>query len=315
MDNVLHLSRYQERDHEVIDYQMYELGSTGLKMRGPELNLIADEKYIACIGAAQTFGCFCQAPYPDILGEELGMPVLNLGYGGAGPEFYLLQEALLPYINGGQFLVVQVMSGRSQSNSLFKCQGLEYLQRRSDGAWMGAAAAYRELMAGSSALRRLPLGRIGMSLSRRLAVPAARKIVQETREAWVQSYLQLLEKITVPVILLWFSKRKPRYVENYSSPSMVLGEFPQFVNDDMIDRIKDKFDFYVECVSDRGSPQKLISRFTGEATSVNPASDRTDLGDGKCWDENRYYPSPEMHEDAAAMLLPICLKLMTRIRH
>jgi hypothetical protein len=65
---------------------------------------------------------------------------------------------------------------------------------------------------------------------------------------------------------------------------------------------------YAECVSLRGSPQPLVSRFTGRPVTVNPADDRLDLA-VKPWAENRYYPSPEMHEDAARTLQAVCAEL------
>src|SRR5687768_12640927 len=126
----VHLSGYQARDYEIVDYQMYELPGTGLWLRGPILEALSSGNYFTCVGAAQTFGCFCDAPYPQLLSQQLGIPALNLGYGGAGPQFFSSQNALVDYINGGKFLVLQAMSGRSQSNSLFDCDGLELLKRR-----------------------------------------------------------------------------------------------------------------------------------------------------------------------------------------
>ena len=58
----VHLSGYQNRDREIVDYQMYELSGTGLQFRGPEHRI--GHKYIAFVGAAQTFGCFCEHPFP-----------------------------------------------------------------------------------------------------------------------------------------------------------------------------------------------------------------------------------------------------------
>jgi hypothetical protein len=70
----------------------------------------------------------------------------------------------------------------------------------------------------------------------------------------------------------------------------------------MVDRIQPLSDRYIECVSDRGTPQPLISRFTGKPTSV---VDRADLG-ALTEPFNTYYPSPEMHVDAANALLDVC---------
>ena len=134
-DAGIHLSGYQVRDHEVVDYRMTRLPGTGLMFRGPLPPTLEAGSYFAAVGAGQTFGCLCEAPYPALLAEELGLPSLNLGYGGAGPEFFLRQEALLPYLNRARFVVLQVMSGRSQSNSHYACNGLSMSPCGTGAAW------------------------------------------------------------------------------------------------------------------------------------------------------------------------------------
>jgi hypothetical protein len=79
----------------------------------------------------------------------------------------------------------------------------------------------------------------------------------------------------------------------------LFGKFPQFVDRSWLDGIHQEGAAYVECVSSRGMPQKLVSRFTGEPVSI---AMREDLG-GRSKGINDYYPSPEMHEDAARVLL------------
>lgn len=298
----IHRPGYQDRDIEIIDYKMYSFGNTGLYFRGPENHTMTPDNYFVCIGAAQTFGCFCEKPYPLILQDELRLSALNLGYGGAGPSFFL-QDELIRSVNQAKFAVVQVMSGRSESNSLFDSGGLEYLTKRSDGAKIGASAAYREFMEGYYVWRRAPFSK---AFARRVVKwyyrPKMRRLVDETRQNWIESYKELLSKIKVPKILLWFSKREPYYKDKYGDLSEIFNEFPQLVNLKMIQSIKPLCDDYIECVSKRGSPQPLISRFSGQPTTVDPASDRKDLG-GKIWKHNLYYPSSEMNEDAAQEII------------
>lgn len=299
----VHLSGYQNRDFEVVDYQMTELPGTGLMVRGPlPERLDRPGGYFACVGAAQTLGCFCERPFPTIVGEAIGLPALNLGYGGAGPEFFLRQETLLPYLNRARFVVLQVMSARSQSNSLYECGGLEYVTMRTDGRHLGAHAAFDEVVRGPEAIARLPLPwRVRRKLGNWAARGRARALVAEAREAWIRSSLELIARIEVPVILLWFSKRAPAYRQRYGTGT-VLGEFPHLVTPEMLATLAPRVEAVVECVTGRGSPQPLVSRFTGAPTSVTPADDRPDLGE-EVWTRNLYYPSPEMHGDAAERLL------------
>ncbi len=278
---------YQERDWEIVDYQRYPLEGTGLHFRGPAQG---GQDYFACIGAAQTFGCFCTDPFPDILARELGLPALNLGYAGAGPYFYLKNPPLMEYVKKARFVVVQVMSGRSESNRLFDSGGVELLTRRSDGQQIGAAAAYKDLLE---------------NLSR--AEMAA--VVAETRDNWVANNIRLLNEIPAPKVLLWFAERSPDYTEEYKNLFSLFGGFPQLVNRAMIDALRPHCEHYVECTTKRGMPQPLVSRFTGEPTSIEWGDARKDLGTGKRQTHNTYYPSPEMHEDAAQALMATCREL------
>lgn len=307
---VEHLPKYQERDQEIVDYQMYSLKETGLWFRGPEIESLETGKYFVCIGAAQTFGCFCEQPFPTLLQKELNLPGLNLGYGGAGPYFFLKHPELLDYINQAKFVIVQVMSGRSESNSLFDSGGLEFLTRRYDGMKLGADAAYNEVLKGNAIWRKVPVGqKYARRIGKIFGTIAAKGLVAETRKNWVTNYRSLLSQIAVPKILFWFSKRGLDYQEKYHNSSTLFNEFPQLVNKKMMAEIGDVSNEYVECVSSKGSPQLLINRFTGEVTTVDPTHDRQDLG-GKIWTHNAYYPSPEMHLDAAKVLTPICSKYL-----
>ncbi|SMF13336.1 hypothetical protein SAMN02745866_00840 [Alteromonadaceae bacterium Bs31] len=308
---VVHLSGYQARDLEVVDYKMYQLGETGLSFRGPEAPTLEKGQYFTCIGAAQTFGCFCDSPYPALLSQKLGIPNLNLGYGGAGPEFFLKQKQLHTYLNNSRFVILQAMSGRSQSNSMFDCDGLELLTRRSDGKKIGANEAYQDLAAGSEWLKNLPPKTISAAIARRLGAQRFKDVVNETRRNWVDSLVSLCNEIEVPVIFFWFSKRGPDYADNFKSVRTIFSEFPQMVNGPMVRQAAATADHYVECVSERGSPQPLFSRHTGEPCTVDTSNDRPDLGKGKPWTHNTYYPSPEMQQDAAEALLPACEKILS----
>lgn len=283
---------YQPRDREIVDYQMYSLKDTGLSFRGPEPKSLEENQYFVCIGAAQTYGCFCERPYPKLLEEKLNLPVLNLGVGGAGPYYFLKEKALLPYINKAKFAIVQVMSGRSESNSFFESGGGEYLTRISDGFRTGADDAYQQLLKQNDE-------------------KLVKRIVAETRQNWVNNYLKLLQEIKVPKILFWFSIRSPYYQENYNHKGVqgLFGAFPQLVNSTMIKQIRKYSDDYVECISTRGRPQLMISRFTGKPAPIDMLREdlRSLYGIQKY---NKYYPSPEMQIDAGQVLEKVSKKYL-----
>ncbi len=274
---------YQDRDFEIIDYQLYREPKTGLLLRGPAPAIGADSRFIACVGAAQTFGCYTEDPYPAMLSEATATPVLNFGIAGAGPKWFLSKPAVISRINEASLVILQVMSGRSESNSLFESRGGEMLVRRADGVKKGAEPMYADLL-------------------RTCEPERVEQLIEETRLNWVKNFSDLMQKITPPTILFWFAKRAIRYSRGYENPRALFGGFPQLVDQDWVDPLRALPCAFVECVSSRGCPQPLVSRFTGQRCSI---SMRAYLG-GKAKVWNDYYPSPEMHSDAAARLLPVC---------
>jgi hypothetical protein len=285
---------YQESDWPVVDYQTYCLDERlidpsrerPLFIRGPRPELLEPRRYAVFLGAAQTFGRFCADPFPTLLGRRLGLPIINISHGGAGALFFrLMGEALRPYLANAAFVVVQVMSGRSESNSQFESRGVGHYRRRSNGSWLGCDEAFSELLATSSAR-------------------TIQSIVVETRSSWAESHRHLLTAFGVPTVLFWFSTRPPDYDETIGSVDGLFGAYPQLVNEAMIRELRRDATGYVACVSRRGLPQPLIDRFTGRRTALS------DPWTAKPWTENWYYPSPEMHRKAADALEQVCRSLM-----
>ena len=219
---------YQARDHEVVDYRMAELPGTGSRFRGPLPASLEPGAYFAAIGAAQTFGCYCESPYPALLARSIGLPALNLGYAGAGPEFFLhRQEASCPISTAPASWSCRSCRRAARAIRSTSSAGLEFVTLRRDGSRMPALDAFEALLAGPAALDRLPLpARARRKLGNLASRPAARALVAEIRDAWVASAAELMGRIEVPVVLLWFSRREPSYRESYASPRGIWGEFP-----------------------------------------------------------------------------------------
>ncbi|MGK7939757.1 MAG: DUF6473 family protein [Crocosphaera sp.] len=274
---------YQERDWEVIDYQVYHFKEGNAFFRGPEPKLLEPHNYGICIGAAQTFGCYCEKPFPTLLQERLKIPILNWGRGGAGPYFFLKRPQLFHYINQAKFVIIQVMSGRSQGNSLYKSDGIGSYTRVSDGIRISCQKAYEDLL-------------------ERYDENYVKKIVQETRSNWIKTYQDLFQKITIPKILFWFSPRNPNYEEKYTQLSTLFGGFPQLINQDMVDAIKDLSDDYVQYIYDKNAYQLLFSRFNNQPVKLE------DWEGKKTISKDSYYPIPEEHLKAADALEEICKK-------
>ena len=267
---------YSTRDFQIVDYQAYQLDKLPYSFRGPK-PVLKNKKYISFLGAAQTFGVFCRKPFPDLIKDELGCNIINLGMGGAGPGHFLHKE-LLSVINDSKIAVVQVLSARSVENSVMEdCTGT--ITIRATGEKLSSKDAYNRVLSNPEF--------------------DAEQIISETRQNYTKAYKELLDKITVPKILFWFSDRDPAYQDDFSSVDGIFNSFPHMVNQEIINIIAMECDEFVSCTTNRGLPQKLISRFTNKPVSIIDGPGK------KPKTHNYYYPSPEMHTDAAKVLLPV----------
>lgn len=280
--------KYQDSDHAILDYKYAQLSGTETLFRGPIPEDLSGG-FITCLGGAHTLGRFVEQPYPALLQKQLGIPVLNLGHGGGKPEFYLQSAGVLEIINRSKCAVIQVMSARGSPNRYLKPTSHSHnimriakdIPAHKNPAFVDAA--YRILL-------------------KQLAPEKVQEAISETRAAWLQEMGKLLERITVPKLLLWFSVRTPAYVEGFNELDALLGEYPQLVNEDMIKALRVKAQTYIQCVSNQGMPYELRDAQSHDLVNVFP------------WQEspavNYYYPSAEMHSAAAADLAPALISLI-----
>jgi hypothetical protein len=273
---------YQKRDYEIVDYQLWGVDGISHQFRGPKPMSLENNQYFTTLGGAQTFGCFCEKPFPTLLSKSIELDVVNIGQAGAGPLSFLIKNRYIQIANAGKFVVVQVMSGRSESNSMFESKaGRAQLTRISDNVLLPARQAYEDLLKTKN-------------------INKIRFIVEETRDNYVKHFIELLNLLAVPKILFWFSERNPYYTESFDNVHNLFGKFPHLVNREMIEIIKPFADYYVGCITDEGMPQLLISRFTGKPVAIE-----TSTLQGKF---NTYYPSPEMHQSAFITLYRLILE-------
>ncbi len=278
---------YQKADLDFIDYKMYELPGIKGMWRGPTCQeKLRIGQYTTCLGAAQTFGRFCEHPYPELLSEELKFPVVNLGAGGVGASNFLIPE-LIKFVNNGSFCIIQVMSGRSAPNCYFNSlsgQNAFGLDKRNLGPAAFAAKVIQYCIDNKSE-------------------QFVKNLVAEMRWAWIRQMFLLAKRIKVPKILVWFSTRLPDYsLEVKDLSSLNGGSYPQYIDQQTLLQVIPYFDYFVECVSSKGKPHYLYSQ--EEIVKLN-------MGNEKWVSENKYYPTPQMHIDVQKALYPVCSHLIT----
>lgn len=295
-----HQDYYQDLDGPWFDYELHAIANLpGARFRGPAID--PARPYVACVGGAQTYGRFCDRPFPSLLREYLGIQVLNLGLGGAGPRKFDTPE-YLKWLNGAELVIVQVLSARSGGNSFFdnSARGGLLGVRQSDGKKMRFDDFFREIV-------------------RTRDLPLIRRIITETRDNYVRSTTSFLDHIRVPKLLFWFSVRSPDYhnnvfppyfnrpiiettetILNVPEPWQFMGPYPHLVDRCIVEKLRTHSDAYVECVSRAGIPQTLWK--------AHQPIDGAQLLDGVL--VNHYYPSPEMHAKVAELLAPVCSRYL-----
>ena len=292
---------YPARDAEIVDYRPFTLDGCPAPFRGPGFDPLAvpEGSFFTCVGAAQTYGCFVERPFPDLLADRLGLSALNLAVGGAGPGFYLQYPALIAAMNRGRFVILQAMAARHEANSRFAADGyVEFLRDRRRGDSIDTVSAWRRVLEEEPG--------------------NAPHLVAESQANWLDSMRQLLEAITVPVVFLWFSQQQqpqpPAWPELLADvgqrPAVELvhrmyGAFPQLVTAAMADEAAAMCTAAVSCVSERGMGAPLINRWTGKPIDPSDYRNRGVEYVALATGRNDYYPSREMHEDAAAALLGV----------
>jgi hypothetical protein len=295
---------YQERDKEIVDYREFHIRDCPVPFRGPGFDpfAAAQGSFFTCMGAAQTYGCYYEKPYPSLLSESLGLPVLNLGVGGAGPGFYAQFDTLLEAANRGRFVILQCMAARQESNSRFEADGhIEFLRDRKKGDSVTSAIAWRRIVDEEP--------------------NDVMRYVAETRANWVESSRRLLERLTVPVIFFWYSRRRREYQIDWAAIEAqarargqgenlshfidgLSGDFPHFVDESSARAVASLCNAEAECLSGRGMGQPLIHRLTGKPVEVDMSTLNVGVPEAT-HTHNHYYPSQEMHEDAWLALRPV----------
>jgi hypothetical protein len=273
---------YQKPDKAFINYDVYKWGRLSQIYRGPKPNL--DQPYIACLGAAQTFGRYATHPWPSMLEQALKTPCANFGTGGAGPGFFLRDSMVLEAASSAEVCVIQVMSARSLSNRLFQVKPKRNAQIKAVSKALSDLFPHVDFETFSYAHNML----------NKISEQDPQKFLEvetELKTAWVARTRLLLESIHTKKILLWFSERAPDETTRHR-PNKSMLKYPHYVDQEMLDAVAPFVDKIVYCTSSDGLPQSLL--VDGEPVLQSPF--------GMPIRENRYYPSPAMHQQAAEAL-------------
>jgi len=227
---------YERLVDGTLDYLPCRYGKSKLMFRGPRTAL--NEPYVAFIGGTVTYGKFVEAPYPDLLAREVGVPALNLGFANAGIDTFVDDSTVLDLCSSARACVIEVMGAHKLSNRHYSVH-----PRRNDRFVTASQELQRLYPEADYSEVHFTRHLLGMLQS--IDKTRFETVVQELEEAWISRMLMLIRRIGVPVTLLWVSDRSPdkRHVG-------LTGSDPLFVNRDMLDAVCQEADGCIEIVHD-----------------------------------------------------------------
>lgn len=196
----------------------------GIRPQAIDLN----EPFIAVLGGSETNGKELRAPYPELLGEWLEMPVLNLGVLHAGVSLFSDQVWLLDIASRAKLTILQVMSAQNMSNRLYCVHS-----RRND-RFLAESAALRHMYPDVDFADVNFTGHL-VTLLRSNPGAGFDKVVAELRWAWVERMNRILSAISSNVLLLWMSQRRPT-----SGEYETFAQEPMFVTSEMLAALSER---------------------------------------------------------------------------
>ena len=226
-----------EQDDQVspgLDYKLCRFEGTKLVFRGPAPDL--EESFVAVLGGSEAYGKYVQDPFPSLLGEWVGVPVLNLGVQHAGLSLFSQERWLLETASRAQLTVLQVLGAQNMSNRLYRVHA-----RRND-RFLSVSPALRDMYPDVDFAEVNFTGHLLETLKER-SETAFRTLMEELKWAWVQRMKRVVQLIDGDVLLLWVSDRRP----DDTSDDFQENE-PMFVDRDMLDAVWDEVSGVVEIV-------------------------------------------------------------------
>ena len=207
-----------------LDYLSCRYGTSRLVFRGPHRR--PGGRYAVAVGSTETFGKFVERPYPDLLEEHIGLPVINFGAVNAGIDVFASEGGVLDACSGAQAVVLQAMGAHNLRNRFYCVH-----PRRND-----------RFLRASSELRALypDIDFTEFTFTRHLIQTLVEAgpdrfapVLDELRAAWLSRMTVFLDNVAAPVILLWIAPRLPDDPSALHHPSD-----PLFVTGAMIDAIR-----------------------------------------------------------------------------
>ena len=169
-------------------------GESRLLFRGPKQDVSGP--YVAVIGSTEVYGRFVDTPFTEILQDELGRTILNLGCINAGLDSFLHDTEILRLARSSDCCVVQLMGAQNLSNRYFRVH-----PRRND-RFLAATAELHALFPEVD-FTEFHFNRHLLSTIRQISVDRFEPLRKELQRVWLSRMQLLLKALEGEVILLW----------------------------------------------------------------------------------------------------------------
>lgn len=206
-----------------LDYFPCRYGKSKLLFRGPRRRIDGD--YLAVIGGSETYGKFVADPYPALLEQGLGQPVVNFGYMNAGIDVFVNEPTVIDICSKALVTVVQLMGAQNTSNRFYAVH-----PRRNDRFLRASPlmkTIFREVDFTEFNFTRHMLTTLRVQAPDKFPI-----LVEELRAAWLARMKLLLQRIEGKVVLLWIEP--PALASDSQEP----GRDPFLVDADLVARVR-----------------------------------------------------------------------------
>ena len=210
---------------EVPGFVTCRYGASRAVFRGPAQDL--SRPYIAFLGGAVTLGKGLAHPFAELVERALGLPAVNLGASGAGPDFYLADRGVLEVAARARLAVVQLPGADALSNPFYS------VHRRRNDRFLATTPALRALFPEVDFSDIHFTGHLLRTLSQtddqRFAV-----VRNALRATWLSRMELLLDHLPPQRLLLWLTDCPT----DTAATDGVVGRVTQLVDADMLKALR-----------------------------------------------------------------------------
>ena len=208
-----------------LDYYPCRYGKSKLLFRGPKRKF--DQPYLAMLGGTETYGKFCERPYPALLEERMDFAAVNLGCVNAGVDVFCAEQSIIDICAQAQVTVVEMTGAQNLSNRFYAVH-----PRRNDRFLRASnllKTIYREVDFTEINFTRHLLKVLWEASPDKFAMVEA-----ELKEAWLGRMKRLISRFEGKVVLLWMADHAPGAPMSFTPDD----PDPLFIDRDMVEALR-----------------------------------------------------------------------------